>query len=76
MSRGVATAEQQVRALTFIVEQLSAYYDLSYCDSDRDTAFVEGRRFVGGQIVQHTKLKLENIEDDTRRNRSGREQPD
>ena len=61
MAVGEATPDQQSRALKFIVETLCATYDLSYRETDRDTAFVEGRRFVGTQIVKHTRLDLERV---------------
>ena len=60
LSRGEATAAQQVHALKFIVETVSDCYDLSYRSDDaggeRDTVFAEGRRFVGLQIVKLMKL--------------------
>lgn len=41
------------RALRCIVEKLAQTYQVSYRpQSDRDTAFAEGRRFVGLQIVK------------------------
>jgi len=56
---GEATEEQQRRALKFIVEEICKTYDLSYRpDSERDSAFAEGKRFVGLQIVKLTKLNL------------------
>lgn len=58
---GVATPEQQRLALTTIIEEICGYYDLSYRPSDRDTAFAEGKRFVGAQIVKLTKLNINRI---------------
>jgi hypothetical protein len=56
---GTATPEQQKRALAYIVNTLAATYDLSYRPtSDRDTAFAEGRRFVGLQCVKLMNLNL------------------
>lgn len=56
---GTATPEQQKRALAYIVNTLCATYDLSYRpSSDRDTAFAEGRRFVGLQCVKLMNLNL------------------
>jgi len=64
LARGEATPYQQVRALKFIVEVLCATYDQSYIPGNPlDTAFREGRRFVGLQVVKHTKLSLENVRD-------------
>ena len=57
--RGDATADQQRRAIGYIINQVAGTYDLSYRpESDRDTAFAEGKRYVGLQIVKATKLNL------------------
>ena len=59
LSRGDATADQQRRALDYIVNSLADTYGLSYRPtSDRDTAFAEGKRFVGLQIVKAIRLNL------------------
>lgn len=59
MAKGEARSDQQQQALRFIVEQICKVYDLSYRpDSERDTAFAEGKRFVGTQIVKFTKLNV------------------
>ena len=59
LAAGDATPDQQKRALRFIVESLCGTYDMSYRpESDRDTCFAEGRRFVGNQIVKLTKIDL------------------
>jgi len=60
-ARGMATPDQQKRAITWLVEKGAATYDLSYrpgTEGDRDTVFAEGRRFVGLQIVKLLKFKL------------------
>lgn len=58
LHRGDATADQQKRALDYIIT-LAGTYDLSYRpESDRDTAFAEGKRFVGLQIVKAINLNL------------------
>lgn len=57
LASGTATAEQQKRALDWIIIQACSTYDMSYRpDSDRDTTFAEGRRFVGLQIVKALHL--------------------
>lgn len=59
--QGAATADQQQRAVAYIVNALCATYDLSFRpgpDGERDTAFAEGRRFVGLELVKLTKLNL------------------
>lgn len=61
---GTADSDQQKRAMKWIIETVCATYDLSYRpESDRDTAFAEGRRFVGLQLVKALKLDLSKIED-------------
>lgn len=62
LAAGTASPDQQKRALVYIVNVLCATYDMSYRpDSDRDTAFAEGKRFVGNQIVKLTKIDLQRI---------------
>lgn len=57
LARGDASEHQQKRALEYLVNTLCGTYDLSYRPSgDRDTAFAEGRRFVGLQVVKLLKL--------------------
>ncbi len=66
MRRGEANADQQVRALEFILDTICDIDGMSFrpgSDGDRDTAFAEGRRFVGNQIVKLTKLPLSKIKD-------------
>ena len=53
LANGTATPDQQKHALDYIVRVLCGTYDLSYRPtSERDTAFAEGRRFVGLQLVK------------------------
>lgn len=62
LQRGDASPDLQRRALAFIINDLARTYDLSYRpNSDRDTAFAEGKRFVGLQIVKLLKLNVEAI---------------
>lgn len=61
LQRGDASSEQQRHALTFIVNTLAATYDVSFrtgVDGDRVTAFAEGKRWVGLQIVKLCNLSL------------------
>ena len=61
LQRGDATADQQQRALKFIVNTLAGTYDGSFRpgpDGERVTAFAEGRRHVGLQIVKLANLAL------------------
>jgi len=63
--RGDATADQQQRALRWIIEQAAGTYDQSFWpggeDGRRNTDFAEGRRFVGNQIVKLTKLSVSSL---------------
>lgn len=56
--RGDCPVHLQQRAINFIVHTLCGTYDLSYRfgpDGERDTAFAEGKRWVGLQIVKLLK---------------------
>lgn len=56
---GRASEDQQKRAMAFIVNQICGTYDLSYRPtSDRDTAFAEGKRMVGLQLVKFAQLNI------------------
>jgi len=56
---GRAEPEQQKQALDMLINKLCATYDLSFRpDSDRDTAFAEGRRFVGLELVKLLKINV------------------
>ncbi len=62
VAEGRATEHQQQVALKTIVEDICGYYDLSYDpDSDRDTAFAEGKRHVAAQIVKLTRLNYNEV---------------
>lgn len=62
LARGEANQEQQTRALKWLIERAAATYELSYSPrSDRDTAFAEGRRFVGLQVVKMLKLNVSEL---------------
>ena len=62
LAQGVASPAAQKRALDWIINKGCRVYDLSYRpggpEGDRDTAFAEGRRFAGLQIVKLLKLKI------------------
>jgi hypothetical protein len=66
LMRGNAQPHQQQHALKYIVEMLAGYYEISFKsgpDGDRLTAFAEGKRFVGQQIVKLSKLNLSKFKD-------------
>lgn len=59
LARGDANADQQRRALEWIVNQAAGTYQMQYRPgSARDTDFSLGRQFVGQQIVKMTKLNI------------------
>lgn len=63
LAAGVANEGQQKTVLRWIIEEIAATYGLSYQPkSDRDTAFMEGRRYVGLQIVQEINITEEGLE--------------
>lgn len=59
VERGQADEGMQKRALDWIIQMAAGTYEVSYragADGDRETAFAEGRRFVGIQIVKLLRL--------------------
>lgn len=57
LQTGTANEAQQKRALDWIIRSAAWTYEQTYSPaSDRDTAFAEGRRFVGLQIVKLLNL--------------------
>lgn len=53
LERGEATPEQQKRALSWIINVGAATYNQSFTPGQPDaSAFAEGRRYVGLQIVK------------------------
>ncbi len=68
LRRGEASPDQQLRALECIIGKISDRNGMSFrpggLEGDRDTAFAEGRRFVGNQIVRLTKLPLSKIKEE------------
>lgn len=60
LQRGAASPEQQQRALDWIIQQAARAYDLSFRDGDAlGTAFAEGRRFAGLQIIRVLNTRIE-----------------
>lgn len=66
LGQGNANEGQQKLALNWIIQDASGAYELSYrSDADggeRETAFAEGRRFVGLQTVKLLKMTGKMIE--------------
>ena len=59
LASGTATEAQQKRALDWIINRGAMAYDVTFqAEGDRVSAFAEGRRFVGLQIVKLLKINL------------------
>lgn len=58
LQRGDASADQQQRAIKWLVEKAAGTYEFNYYPSDRDTCFALGRAFVGQQTVKLLKLAI------------------
>jgi hypothetical protein len=64
LNRGDATPDMQRDVLKFIIESVAGTYDMSFRpESERDTCFAEGRRFVGLQIIKFLSLIPDRIKD-------------
>ncbi len=60
LGAGNANEGQQKRALKFIIEQVSGTYDQTFDpESERASAFAEGKRYVGRKIVGILNLPIE-----------------
>ncbi len=67
LARGEADAEQAHRAWEFILDVICDRNGMSYRpgpDGDRETAFAEGKRYVGNQIVKLAKMPLSKLKKD------------
>ena len=63
LAHGTAEPQQQKIAMAYLLGTLCCIQDMSYRpDSERETVFAEGRRFVGQQIVKFLQLNTGNIE--------------
>ena len=56
LEQGKATADQQKHVLDFIINNICMTYHPTYGDNDRDSNFLNGRRFVGLEIINCLKL--------------------
>jgi hypothetical protein len=57
LARGVANEGQQKRALDYIINTLGMTYEHTYSPlSERDSCHMQGRRYVGLQIVKLVNL--------------------
>lgn len=63
---GTLDQEGQRQVVRFLVEDLCGTYDLSYRpESERNTVFAEGKRFIGMELVKLSKINLSLIKDKT-----------
>jgi hypothetical protein len=63
LATGTANEGQQKHAIKYIVEAIAATYDETYfSDSERNSAYAQGRRFVGLSIVKLINLPLGALE--------------
>ena len=62
LHRGEADADQQKRALKYLIETLCGTYDLQFRpgahEGDRATCFAAGKAFVGQQVVKLLHLSV------------------
>lgn len=64
VAAGTANEGQQRLAMKWIIEELCGTYDLSYRpQSDRDTTFAEGKRYVGLQLVREINININRRKD-------------
>lgn len=57
LGAGVASVDQQKRALNWLLHKVCGTYDETYfADSERNTAYAQGKRHVGLQIVKAINL--------------------
>ena len=61
LHEGTATAEQQKRAMFWILTKACDVPGMPYRDNDRDTAFALGRLFVGKQIGRLLTVDLSKL---------------
>ena len=59
---GNASTDQQRRAMEYIIEKVSGYYDIAYRpDMPDGTLIAEGKRIVGAHLVGMIKTSLKKI---------------
>ena len=60
---GTANEAQQVLAMTFIIDDLCARSSNQYYDSERETTFALGKKFIGDHIAGAVNAKLGKIQE-------------
>ena len=61
LEQGNASPDMQKRALALIINNLAMTYHPSFMDTDRETTFKEGRRYVGLELVNMLKLNASKL---------------
>ncbi len=59
--RGEATTDQQLRVVDWLLNVATSYYELSFRrgeGGERESAFEEGRRYVGWSIVKIANMAM------------------
>jgi hypothetical protein len=64
LARGEAKPEEQRRAINWLIKAANTYEVSFHPESERLSAFAEGRRFVGLQIVKLLNLNLSKLQKD------------
>ena len=73
LAAGIPNDHQCRIFLKWLIEDVSGLYDLSYRpDSERDTAFAEGKRHVASQVVKLMKIDPAVLRKPTTRNNERR----
>lgn len=66
LAAGVANDGQQKECLRWIIFEAALTYDMTFVpESDRLSAFAEGRRMVGNQIIKLVNMKIGLLKDDS-----------
>lgn len=60
---GTATEGQQIKALSFIIDGLCDRSSNQYFESERDTSFALGKKFVGDHIAGAINAKVGKIKE-------------
>ncbi len=60
---GKANEDQQVMAISFILDELCGRAGNQFFNTERETTFALGKKFVGDQIVGAIKAKLGKIQE-------------
>ena len=69
--KGEATADQQKRALNWIIYSACGTYDLDYRPDPREHALVSGKRVVGLEIVKLIKVNTGALRKDKKNSEQG-----